>query len=292
MSGTGTDIQRAFDYCAQRVRENDKDRFLASLFVPAQQRGAVLALLAFDCEIDHVRDRINSPLPGEVRLQYWRDVLTGTGQGDSAGNPVAVALLDTVQRHSLPISTLLDVIDAHTFDLYDEPMTSLAELDRYATATAAAIIVLSMQVLNDGAAPRLDVLARHCGMALTIAGLLQRLPQHVARGQWYLPGEILVRHGVKAADIRSDRTSNGLRDALAEMRRIARNHLAALRDQLSSVPRQMLPALLPVALVPPLLQRMDAPQYDPFRPPIVPQWRKQWTLWRAAKRPNKFIGVG
>jgi hypothetical protein len=28
---------------------------------------------------------------------------------------------------------------------------------------------------------------------------------------------------------------------------------------------------------------MERNDYDPFHPPLVPQWRRQWRIWRAAK---------
>jgi phytoene synthase len=40
-----------------------------------------------------------------------------------------------------------------------------------------------------------------------------------------------------------------------------------------------------VALVPAYLDRMERRDYDPFTTPVeVPQWRRQWLLWRAARR--------
>ena len=46
-----------------------------------------------------------------------------------------------------------------------------------------------------------------------------------------------------------------------------------------------MPAFLPVALVPGYLAAMERPGYDPFKTAVeVPQWRRQWVLWRAARR--------
>ena len=43
--------------------------------------------------------------------------------------------------------------------------------------------------------------------------------------------------------------------------------------------------MLPVALVPGYLRLMERPDYDPFRTAVeIPQWRRQWTLWRAARQ--------
>ena len=44
-------MQDAFAYCAELVRTADRDRYLAALFAPAEHRGALYALYAFNVEI-------------------------------------------------------------------------------------------------------------------------------------------------------------------------------------------------------------------------------------------------
>ena len=56
-------------------------------------------------------------------------------------------------RYHLPPKALVDLIDARSFDLYDEPMVSLAEFERYATRTSSALIDLAARILNDGKEP-------------------------------------------------------------------------------------------------------------------------------------------
>ena len=69
------------------------------------------------------------PLAGEIRLQWWSEVVAG-GRGEEAGaNPVAAALLMAMERHGLSADALSDLIDAHRFDLYDDPMASIADLE-------------------------------------------------------------------------------------------------------------------------------------------------------------------
>jgi phytoene synthase len=281
-------MEDAFSFCAAHVREADKDRFLATLFAPERYRGPLFALYAFDGEIAQVRDRITQPLPGEVRLQWWRDVLTGLDPGDAGANPIAAGLLATVRQFGLPVPALLDLIDAHTFDLYDEPMTTLAALEGYAAATSAAVIRLAARILNEGLEPGQERASRHAGIACAIAALLQRLPLHSARGQRLLPDEVMARHGASAADVHAGRAGPALRAVLAELRGIARRHVAALKEA-DAVPSRLLPAFLPVSLVPAALARLE--RGDPVQPTAVPQWRRQWTLWRASRNPGRFINV-
>jgi 15-cis-phytoene synthase len=276
-------MQDKFLYCDQLVRGADRDRFLASLFAPADRRSALFALYAFNVEVARVREFVHEAVAGEVRLQWWRDALEGQGHGEVRANPVADALLDTIARFKLPIAPMIRLIEARTFDLYDDPMPVLPDLDVYARDTSSALIELAAAILC-GHELDLGETAIHAGVAYAIAGLLRAFPVHAARGQLYLPRDLLQRHGVSNEDIFAGKATEELRAALAEMRQHARQHLAELDEWRSLVPPEASPAFLPVALVPALLARMERPHYDPFTLVDLPQWRRQWTLWRAARR--------
>jgi 15-cis-phytoene synthase len=45
------------------------------------------------------------------------------------------------------------------------------------------------------------------------------------------------------------------------------------------------PAVLPAALCELYLRQMEKPDYDPLTTIVeIPQWRRQWRLWRAARK--------
>lgn len=282
-----------FAHCAELVRNADKDRFLATLFAPAEHRPALLALYAFNVEIARVREVVRQPLAGEIRLQWWSDLLAGEARGEANANPVAAALIETKARYRLRDAPLQDLIAARRFDLYDEPMPTLAELESYGYGTAATLIAVAARIL----APAADVeaLALHAGLAYAIANLLKAFPLHAARGQLYVPLELLQRHGIGAAEALGAKALGGratpeLRATLADLRAEARRQLDAAGAAFAAAPAELAPALLPVSLVRPLLDRMERPDYDPFTPVEIPQWRRQWRLWRAARRPGRIFG--
>ena len=275
----------SFDHCETLVRAGDKNRFLATLFAPQKYRRALYALYAFNLEVARTREMAREPMPGEIRLQWWRDVLGGAGRGDIDAHPVAAALRDTVVRYRLPPKMLADLIDARTFDLYDEPVASVAYLESYAARTSSALIELAGRILCDGRAPNAGDLPHHAGIAYAIAGLLLALPVHSLRRQLYLPVDLMQRYGAQAADAYAANPTTELRAVLADLRLRARDHLGAARTLLKSAPPEIASVLLPVALVAPTLDRMERRGYAPFAGTDMPQWRRQWILWRAARRP-------
>jgi phytoene synthase len=288
-------MQDAFSHCEELVRAGDRDRFLATLFAPATHRPSIFALYAYNLEIVRIREAASAPLAGEIRLQWWRDVLLGDARGEGGGHPVAAALLATIARYDLPTSHLTAIADARRFDLSDEPMPTLSALEDYADATSGNLISVCARILEAGRTLEIGNLAHHAGNAHAITGLLAAFAAHARRGQLYVPLDLLHRHGVRAGDLVGDqagaprRANSGLRAALAELRSVARGHLVRARDELPAAPPTATPALLPVALVQAILARMDASDHDPFAPVEIAQWRRAWLIWRAGRRPHRIF---
>ena len=288
MAGAPSTLDQAYTLAGARVRETDRDRWLASLFAPAAVRPHLHAILAFAGEIARIRDVVSDPLPGEVRCQWWREVLEGHRRAEGRGHPIGAAILDTIDRFSLPVDAFERIIDARIFDLYDDPMPSVPELEGYTGDTASALIQLSAIVLMDGRDPGTAEVAGHAGVAYAVTGLCRAFAFHASRGQVFLPMDVFAGHGVDRDQIVSGEDSPGLRAALAEIRGVARRHLGAARRLIDTVPPEAAPAFLPVALVEPYLDRMDRRDYAPFRTAVeIAQWRRQWLLWRAARRAPK-----
>jgi phytoene synthase len=272
-------MQDAASYCAELVRSADRDRFVATLFAPAPKRDALYALYAFSIEVACVRDRAREAAPGEIRLQWWSEVLHGERPGEALAMPVAAALLNTIKTYRLSVDSMLALLEAHRFDLYDEPMRTVAELEDYSVKTASSVITIAAEILGAADAGRA---ARPAGIAYALTTQLATLPGHAARRQLYLPLELLDRHGAGAADVFAGTSSPALNHAAAELRGLARRHLAAAADLLRALPEQALPAFLPIAPLRRSLDRMD--RSDLFSPKALSPWRRQWLIWRAARK--------
>ena len=67
-------------------------------------------------------------MPGEIRLQWWREVILGERAGEAAANPIAAAVTEILARFDFVREPLVDLVEAHRFDIHNEPMQSIAEL--------------------------------------------------------------------------------------------------------------------------------------------------------------------
>lgn len=279
-----TDIEEAYRHCGELLREQDRDRYWADLFARSGPRRHLFALHAFSSEIARVREAVSSPMPGEIRLQWWRDAIMGDARGDVASHPVASALIDTIDRFSLPRQAFIDLIDARVFDLYDDPMPSLADLEGYLGETSSALFRLGSLVLAEGRDPGFADAAGHAGLAYGLAGLLRALPWHARHGRLFLPKDILERNGATREAILAGRGGPGLLASVREVAAIAERHLHEATSLLASLPKPLRPAFLPLALVPGYLKQI-ASDADPLAPPAERSpLRSLWRLWRASRR--------
>ena len=269
-------------FCAALVREHDYGRYAATLFVAPDIRRALLSLYAFNVEIVRVRDQVTQPLPGEVRLQWWRDMLTGEPHGGVAGNPVAAELLLTMQLFALPVEPLIRLIDEHQFDLYNDPMPTSAALDGYLTDTQSALVGTALRIAAPPS-PEVDHLARHAGLAQGIVQVIASLPRDAARRQLFVPRDLLERHGSSPDEVFAGQRTPSIREAIHELAAEADQHLRSVLELLPEAPDELRPILLPVALLRRDIACFMRPDHDPFQS----QWRSHlsilWTLWWASR---------
>ena len=274
-----------YAHCEQLLRAQDRDRWLACMFAPAAARPRLHALYAFSLEIARVRETVNDPMPGEIRMQWWVDAIEGEARGDVRNHPVADALIDTIRRYSLPRTAFTDLIEARRFDLYDDPMESLQDLEAYCGHTSSALFRLAAIILADGREPGGVDAAGYAGVAYALTGLLRAFPWRAANGQIYVPADMLERNGTTPAAALTRPATDGLRAALAELRALARRRHEQAMDHLAGVAPAAAAAFVALAPVPLYLASMERPDYQPFATPVrVSQWRRQWAMWRFSRK--------
>ena len=278
----GEGNKHAAAFCADLVRSHDFARYAATLFVPPDQRRGLLALYAFNTEIARVRDQVSQPLPGEVRLQWWTDTLAGEGHGDVEGNPVAAELLLAIRHWNLPTEPLSRLIDEHQFDLYNDPMPTLAALEGYVTETSSALFALAARVAGSRSG-EVEHLARHAGLAQGFTQVIAALPLDASRRQLFVPLQLLQKHGSGMEEVFAGKQTRNLRAALDQLISEARRHLDASFVLLTDVSVGVRPIFLPLAQVSRDLARMSRADSDPFVPEVTSRFSTLWTTWRTSR---------
>ncbi len=272
-------------YVEEIAKAYDRDRWVAALYAPEDKRPYLHALIAFDHELVRLRAKVREPMAGEMRLAWWREALTGDRAAEARGNPIAALLIDASERFQFPSNLIEHAIAAHQFDLYDDPVPSMNDLEGYCGETCSALFQLAALILGNGDAPGATEASGLAGVAYGVTALLRVLPAWSARGQCYAPREVLQRCGATPADVRARHPTPGVAAALREMIALARRRLAEAEAGVAALPRDIVPAFVPLAVVPLWLGELERAADAPFdREVEVASWRRQWALWRWAQR--------
>jgi phytoene synthase len=274
--------RKSAGFCADLVRAHDFPRYASTLFVPAAQRRPLLALYAFNVEISRVRDQVSQPLPGEMRLQWWTDMLAGAGHGGVEGNPVAAELLLAVRNWGLPVERLSRLIDEHQFDLYNDPMPTMAALEGYINDTSSALFSLGAAIAGPPSS-EIEHLARHAGLAQGMVQVIAALPLDASRRQLFVPLQLLERQGSGMEEVFAGKETPKLRAALDQLIDEARGHLKTALALLAGAPAEVRPVFLPLALAARDLRQVSRADSDPFVLRMPSRLRTLWTLWRASR---------
>ncbi|MEO1703358.1 MAG: phytoene/squalene synthase family protein [Pseudomonadota bacterium] len=229
------------------LKKADPVRYASVLYMPETKRPAVASLWLFQTEIERIRDLVSEPLPGEIRLQWWRDVLEGLRDGEATQNPLAVALLDTVENNGLRRDLFVAYVEAMAFDLYDDPMQDSDQFEGHMGETLSVFFQMICQILAGTPIPAGDA-AGHAGVAFGVARCLVDMAKHRARTQIYVPGDMLAANGVTAEAWRAvDETAEKLQ-VVNTFASYGLDHLDKAKRAISNVPKECHPAFLPLAI--------------------------------------------
>lgn len=265
------------------ARAADPDRAIATLFAPSEFRDDLFALFAFNAELTRIADQVSEPDLGAIRLQWWREAIERSANGEATGHYVADAFGRVLARRSLSQERIAGLIDARTFDIGETFMPDTRTLDAYLFDTTGGLFALAAEIVGAEGEKR-ELMAEFGGRAYGLVRVMRSLPVLAAKGRTYLAADALAGHGTAPEQIFAGETTSGLMALLAEMREQARDALGEARFHLfgqgmtgTGPDRSGRAAFLPLCLVEPYLKAFERIK-DPLRQigrinPLARLWR-------------------
>ena len=224
--------------CAEIVRRHDPDRFLTTLFAPAEMREALFTLYAVNHELARAREVVSNPMLALIRLQWWREVAEGARRRHEVAGPLGEAL----DGGTLDAADVLAIIEGREAEA--DTIETEAAFRAYVRATAGGVAVAAGRALGaTGAA--LEAL-RDLGAGYGVAGILRSVPALARQSRCVLPEDVLAQHGLSSADVIADPDLAALAGARRHVAAIASGWLAAGRT--TRLPRRAIAAALPAVL--------------------------------------------
>lgn len=271
---------------SNHLREHDKHRFLSSLLMSDDIRTPISVLYAFNAEVSRIRDLIKEPLPGEIRLQWWREVTAESARREeAAANPLALALNQIIDQYGISRTSFDGYCRSRIFDLYDDPMPDKLTYEGYCGETASTLLQWTCQIIDSDIAKTTANACGHGGIAQSTAGHLALLPQHIARGQVYIPLEFMNDLDVDRAQFLSGKDKDKAAEILNRFIDFGEMHLSKARDEIEKLPDAMRQAFLPLASTERIFKRTRKAGAAALSSSVAPaSWLSQWDLWQSKRK--------
>jgi phytoene synthase len=224
----------SYERCRELNAQHGKTYYLATLLLPPAKRPYVHALYGFARYADEIVDDLASTLTPQQKSDWlgaWGDrVLADIGRG-SSDDPIGRALVDTVNRWSIPIEHFEAFLHSMRMDLTVTHYPTYDDLYEYVYGSAAVIglqMVPILEPLSDDAYPP----ATDLGVAFQLANFIRDVGEDLDRGRIYLPLEDLERFGLTPQHLEARQVTPQVRELLefeiARVRRLSRRAEAGI----------------------------------------------------------------
>jgi 15-cis-phytoene synthase len=271
------------DSMVNRAAPAGSMRYFSLLYVPEQQRDAILALYVIDAEIRESAQSANHDV-AHTRLQWWRMEIDRLINGNPQ-HPATRTLHERAAVDAHSYAKLHELLAAADMDLARMTYANLRELRAYSSRSGGAIQELIAAQL--AGTPTLDASIRasanRLGIGIRQSEMLRDLRQDAYDGRIYLPLDHLDQHQLKPEDLRAREIHPRLKNALSAFREAIRVDLDTPADRRHSA--QLRPIRVLAALHRRLLDRIAARNYDVASDRVeLGPIEKPWIAWRAARR--------
>ena len=219
---TDSELRNSYLECKRLNNLHGKTYFLATRLLPPAKRPFVHALYGFARYADEIVDDLASTLSEEEKaksLKSWGDEVLANIKSGKSHDHIGAALVDTVNRFSIPISYFEAFLHSMTMDLTVTEYHTYEDLYEYVYGSAAVIGLQMVPILgtvSKQAMAEANIAAEKLGTAFQLANFIRDVGEDLTRGRVYLPVTELQSHGVTREMLEERIVTPQIKNALKE----------------------------------------------------------------------------
>ncbi len=270
-------------YCQQRTRGSGSSFFYAFLFLPPEQRRAMMALYAFCREVDDIADEIRNRDIALHKLAFWQQEVKRVFQEASQpSHPVGQELRWACQRFPLEQSAFEQLIGGMQWDIEGKPIHNDADLEQYCYRVAGVVGLSSIAIFGFHNRQSTQF-ATEWGRALQLTNILRDVAEDATNGRIYLPQQMRIQFAVADQDLIDGNLHQGVNKLLHHYGKVAEKSYHHALSLLPEEDRSSLRASLVMgAIYYAHLTRLKRVNFDVWRHPVtLSPLRKMWLAWRT-----------
>ncbi len=275
------------EYCQNKAAASGSSFYYSFLFLPAEQRRAIMALYAFCREVDDVVDECSDRDVARRKLDWWREEIAACFSGQPK-HPVTSALASALQSYNLPAEYFQEIIDGMNMDLEQQRYESFSELALYCHRVAGVVGLLSAEIFGYQQRDTLKY-AESLGTAFQLTNIIRDVREDAERGRIYLPLDELLEYRINPHDLLKDDVNNALPPLLSFQAERANSYYQRALGQLPDQDRYaQRSGLIMTAIYQKLLNEIEADGYQVMQHRIrLTPLRKLWIAWTTARRERR-----
>ena len=219
---TDSELRNSYLECKRLNNLHGKTYFLATRLLPPAKRPFVHALYGFARHADEIVDDLASTLSENEKaeaLKSWGDEVLANIKSGKSHDHIGAALVDTVNRFSIPISYFEAFLSSMAMDLTVTEYHTYKDLYEYVYGSAAVIGLQMVPVLGTISKQSMadaNIAAEKLGTAFQLANFIRDIGEDLTRGRVYLPVTELQSHGVTREMLEERIVTPQIKNALKE----------------------------------------------------------------------------
>jgi len=219
---TDLDLRNSYLECKRLNNLHGKTYYLATRLLPPAKRPFVHALYGFARYADEIVDDLASTLSENEKaqsLKSWGDEVLANIKSGKSHDHIGAALVDTVNRFSIPISYFEAFLHSMTMDLTVTEYHTYEDLYEYVYGSAAVIGLQMVPILGTVSKQSIseaNIAAEKLGTAFQLANFIRDVGEDLTRGRVYLPVTELQSHGVSREMLEERIVTPQIKNALRE----------------------------------------------------------------------------
>ncbi len=275
-------------YCQDKAARSGSSFYYSFLFLPAEQRRAIIALYAFCREVDDIVDECSDADVAHRKLDWWHEEIEHCFAGQPR-HPVTRALREPIQSYDLPVEYFQEIVDGMAMDLEQNRYETFSELALYCHRAAGVVGLMSAEIFGYRHRDTLKY-AEELGTAFQLTNIVRDVREDAARGRIYLPLDELLEYRINPHDLLSGKVSGSLQELLELQAQRARRYY---RRAISHLPPEdryaQRSGLIMAAIYQTLLDEIEADGFRVMQHRVVlTPLRKLWIAWNTARKERRW----
>ncbi|HXH55055.1 MAG TPA: presqualene diphosphate synthase HpnD [Gammaproteobacteria bacterium] len=210
------------EYCREKTAQSGSSFYYSFLFLPTEQKKAIMAVYAFCREVDDIVDECTDKEIAQKKLAWWHTEIDRvfTSQPE---HPVGKAIAQIKDRFSLKKHLFEEILQGMNMDLSYQGYQTFEDLRLYCHCVASAPGLLAAEIFGYINPSTLEY-AKNLGLAFQLVNIIRDVGEDANRGRIYLPEDELAQFSLTPQDILAKKYTQNFQNLMAYQATRARSY--------------------------------------------------------------------